>query len=237
MPQSHRTVDRVTQILEEVVYKPGVTLAELARTLDAPKSSIHGFVHGLLANGWLYEVDRGFYLGPAPYGLTLASGHLRAGLVTQADLEALHEKSGLAVFLGVPANEYLIYVAEVGSDPVVGFDARSNIRRTLLGTAGGKALLAARRDTEREAFLRRRSPDDAELVQAFLEELEEIKRTRIATNRRRSGSRFALATTVQDHSGVPVASLTIVGPTEKVEPRREKLAKLLLQCVNTPADR
>jgi len=39
-PQSHRTVDRVTQILEEVVYKPGMTFAELARALSAPKSSV-----------------------------------------------------------------------------------------------------------------------------------------------------------------------------------------------------
>jgi hypothetical protein len=43
-PQNHRTIDRVTQILEEVVYNPGVTFAELARALDAPKSSVHGFI-------------------------------------------------------------------------------------------------------------------------------------------------------------------------------------------------
>ena len=131
MSENHRTVDRVTRILEEVVYNPGMTLAELTRALDAPKSSVHGFVHGLLAKGWLYEANRGFYLGPALYGLTLVSGYLHAGLVSRADLEALNKKSGLAVFLGVPANEYLIYVATVGDDPVAGYDARSNIRRTL----------------------------------------------------------------------------------------------------------
>ena len=32
-PQPHRTVDRVTRILEEVVYKPGMTFAELVRAL------------------------------------------------------------------------------------------------------------------------------------------------------------------------------------------------------------
>src|SRR6266550_8022222 len=94
VPQNHRTVDRVTRILEMVVYRPGMTFAELARTLDAPKSSVHGFISGLLANGWLYEQDRSFYLGPAVYGLTLASGHIRAGLVTHADLATLHEETG-----------------------------------------------------------------------------------------------------------------------------------------------
>src|SRR2546425_5302509 len=106
VPQNHRTVDRVTRILEGVACRPGMTFAELARALDAPKSSVHGFISGLLANGWLYEQDHRFYLGPAVYGLTLASGHIRAGLVTHADLAALHEETGVAVFLGVQAGDH-----------------------------------------------------------------------------------------------------------------------------------
>ena len=183
MPQNHRTVDRVTRILEEVVYNPGLTFAELARALDAPKSSVHGFMSGLLATGWLYEQNRRLYLGPAVYGLTLASGHIRAGLVTHPDLAGLHQETNLAVFLGVQAGDDLIYISEVGTDPVAGFDARSNIRRDPLATAGGKALLAARPDAEREAYLRRRNSQDAELVAGFLEEYEEIRSTRIATER------------------------------------------------------
>ena len=54
-PEVHRTVDRATRILEEVVYRPGMTFAELARALDAPKRSVYGFIRGLLAKGWLYE--------------------------------------------------------------------------------------------------------------------------------------------------------------------------------------
>jgi DNA-binding IclR family transcriptional regulator len=233
MPHNHRTVDRVTRILEEVVYRPGMTFGELARAVDAPKSSVHGFISGLLAQGWLYEADRRFYLGPAVYALTLAGGHIRAGSVTHADLEALHEESGAAVFLGIQAGEHLIYIAEVGSDPVVGFDARSNIRRRLLATAGGKALLAARSDVEREAYLRRRGPEEAELVRGFLEELGEIRATRIATNIRQGGIRFAIATTLANQSGEAVASVTLVGPTGDLQPREQKLRKLLLRHVDS----
>ncbi|MFE5708197.1 helix-turn-helix domain-containing protein, partial [Rhodococcus koreensis] len=120
-PQNHRTIDRVTQILEEVVYHPGLTFAELARVLDAPKSSVHGFIRGLLAAGWLYEDRHRFYLGPAVYGLTLASGHIRPGLISDSDLAALHADTGLAVFLGVQAGDYLINVAEQGSDAITDF--------------------------------------------------------------------------------------------------------------------
>jgi DNA-binding IclR family transcriptional regulator len=232
-PQNHRTVDRVTRILEEVVYNPGMTFAELVRALDAAKSSVHGFIRGLLAKGWLYEVQGRYYLGPAVYGLTLASGHIRASLVTNADLAALYEETGVAVFLGVQAGDHLIYITEAGSDSITGFEARSNIRRPMLATAGGKALLVARSDGERESYLRRRSAEEADLVDQFLEEYAEIKRTRIATNIRRRGTRFAIATVVHDPSGEAVASVTLVGPTAEVQPRVQELAKRLIRHVDS----
>ena len=131
------------------------------------------------------------------------------------------------------AGDHLIYIAEAGSDHVAGFEARSNIRRTLLITAGGKALLAARSEAERESYLRRRSEDEAELVDRFLEEYDAIKRTRIATNVRRNGSRFAIATTVHNPSGDAVASITLVGPTPAVKPRVKQLGELLIRHVDS----
>jgi DNA-binding IclR family transcriptional regulator len=231
VPQNHRTIDRVTRILEEVVYNPGMTFAELVRALDAAKSSVHGFISGLLANGWLYQEQHRFYLGPAVYGLTLASGHIRAGLVTHEDLVALEKETGVAAFLGVQAGDHLIYIAEAGSDHVAGFEARSNIRRTLLITAGGKALLANRPDAERIAYLRRRPADEADLVDKFLEEFDGIRRTRIATNAHRG--RFAIATTVNSPSGEAVASITLVGPAPEVQPRLKRLSQILLRHVDS----
>jgi DNA-binding IclR family transcriptional regulator len=234
-PVNHRTIDRVTRILEEVVYKPGMTFAELVRALDAAKSSVHGFISGLIASGWLYQDEHRFYLGPAVYSLTLASGHIRAGHVSHEDLVALEHETGVAAFLGVPAGDHLIYVAEAGSDHVSGFEARSNIRRTLLVTAGGKALLAERNQVEREAYLRRRGPDEAPLVDQFLEEIDEIRRTRIATNSRRG--RIGIATTVHNHKGEPVASVTLVGPAPQIQPRIAALSRVLLRHVDIWSNR
>ena len=236
-PQNHRTVDRVTQILEEVVYRPGMTFAELVRALGAAKSSVHGFIRGLLAKGWLYEDDHRFYLGPAVYGLTLASGHIRAGSVTHEDLLALHEETGLAVFLGVQAGDHLIYIAEAGSDPVAGFEARSNIRRTLLSTAGGKALLAAKSPAERESYLRRRPQEEGGMVDAFLAELDSISKTSIATNLNPARMRFGLATVVRSRSGDVVATVTLVGPAAEIQPRLTKLSTVLVKHADAWARR
>ncbi len=235
--QTHRTVDRVTTILEEVVYHPGMTFTELVAAVGAAKSSVHNFIRGLLAKGWLYEEQSRFYLGPAVYGLTLASGHIRAGMVTDSDLAKLHEDTGVAVFLGVQAGDHLIYIGGVGSDFVAGFEARSNIRRTLLVTAGGKALLTARPEAERDAYLRRRTASEADLVTRFLQEYEEIKKTRIAHNIGIEGASSAIATTVHNRSGEAVAALTLLGPTTQIQPRIRKLSKLLLQHADALAQR
>jgi len=242
-PKNHRTIDRVTQILEEVVYHPGIGFAELARALDAPKSSVHGFIRGLQAKGWLYETDRRFYLGPAIYGLTLASGHIRAGQVSQSDLDALHKDTGMTVFLGVEAGDHLIYIGESGTDALTGFAARSNIRRKLISTAGGKALLTAKADAERDAYLRRQQSEDGEAVSEFLAEFAEIRKSGVARNFRHHGAQIAFASVVRNQAGESVAAAILVGQTVEVEPRDDKVRKILLKHVaswtrqkNTPRE-
>lgn len=238
-PKHHRTIDRVARILEEVVYNPGMSFVELVRALKAPKSSVHGFLQGLLAKGWIYEEQRRFYLGPAVYGLTIASGHIRAGLVTQADLAALQDKTGpdVAVFVGVRAGDDLIYIAEAGGDNIMGYEARSNIRRTMLATAGGKALLAALPDAERDAFLRRHGSSQPALVRAFLEEYEEIVSSGIASNLTRNGKRLAIATTLHNPTGKALAAITMVGSAATLKPRAKKFSQLLLKHVEAWAHR
>jgi DNA-binding IclR family transcriptional regulator len=233
----HRTIDRVTRILEEVVYHPGITFAELARALDAPKSSVHGFIRGLLARGWLHEDNRGFHLGPAVFSLTLASGHIRAGMVTQADLDALHKESGLSVFVGVPAGDDLMYIGESGADALTGFAARSNIRRELISTAGGKALLAHQPEAVREAYLRRVGGGRNEAVSAFLGEYADILKTRIAKNLRHNGAQTALATVARNQAGDMVAAVVVIGPTEGFSAREAKIRKILLRHVDSWAQR
>lgn len=128
---------------------------------------------------------------------------------------ALHEATGLAVFLGVQAGDHLIYIAEAGIDPVEGFAARTNIRRTLLMTAAGKALLAEQADAVRLSYLRRRAPDEREMVDHFLGEIEEIRKSKIATNQ--INKRFAIAACVRNLAGSAVAAVTLVGPEQKVK--------------------
>jgi DNA-binding IclR family transcriptional regulator len=225
----HQTINRVTRILEEVVYRPGSTYAELTRALGAPKSSVYGFIRGLIAADWLFEQDHRLYVGPAFYGLAIASGHIRAGLVTQAHLETLYREAGMAAFVGVRAGDHLIYIAEAGSNLTTGYGFRSDIRRDLLTTAGGQVLLAELPEVELEAYLRRRAPEERADVDGFLDARPAIRESRIAVNVRQTPSRTGVATVIRDPSGQGVASVTLVGPTSQVLPRLDTLSALLRQ--------
>ncbi len=227
-PQPHRTIDRVTQILEEVIYRPGMTFTELTSALDAPKSSVHGFIQGLLSSGWLYEADRRFYLGPAVYSLTLATGSLRFGLVRHEDMIALREATGLGVLLGVRVGDHLIYVAtEEGPEPLPGFDARANIRRTLLSDAGGWAILATLSDAERHRYLQAHGEAQPERRAAFQDALAQLQdRGAVAVLHPNQGY-GEVAAGFADARGDAIASVALVGAVSEIEGRTEELTSLL----------
>jgi len=229
----HRTVGVVTRILELIAYHPGITLTEITQALDVPKSSIRKFVRGLEATGWLYNDDHHIYLGAATYALTRVMGDTWIGFISQADLEALHADTGFAVFLSVQSGDDLIYIAEASGESDVGFAAaRIQLRWTLVGTAGGKALLASAPAADRDAYLRRHN-EDKEDCRTFLAEYDTIQRSRIATNIRRAGTRYAIATTVRNEQEDVVASVSLVGNTADMQPRLRELSDILHRHVDS----
>lgn len=229
---NHRTIDRVVQILEAVVHRPGTTFGELSRSLDMPKSTLHGFLNGLLANGWVYEQQDGsqyrLFLGPGVYGLILNSGQIRAGMVSNGDLYELQAKIKAEVYLGVQVGDQLIYVAEAGADPIAGFHPRHFIRRELLQSAGGKALLSAHSEPWLTDFLRKRPSTASDVISDFLSEVREIRATRIAKNYTQNRTRYALASPLRDSTGKAIASLTVVGSVEDILPRENDIIAQML---------
>ena len=97
----HRTVDRTVAIMEVASRATsGVTLAELAARLQAPKSSIQELTNGLLATGYLVERDRRFQLGPGAFVLSLHTAGLPLRQVKHEELERAQERVGTTLFVG-----------------------------------------------------------------------------------------------------------------------------------------
>jgi DNA-binding IclR family transcriptional regulator len=228
VPQNHRTIDRVSDILEHVSGNPGMTFSELARKVGGAKSSLHGFISGLLARGWLYQSEGRFYMGPAMYSLTMANGHEATRFLNNDDLRELHEHCCLPVYLGVQAGEALIYISVAGRDPIMSYESRTNIRRTMLNTAGGKVLLAFEDTNRRDKFLAQRPAEERDLVEAFLSQYYAIIENGYAVNYRSNVDRYAIASCLRGSDGRPVASVTLVGKSAELRPREEELTRTLL---------
>jgi len=211
----HRTVDRVIAIMEEAArVTGGVTLAELADRLAAPKSSIQELTNGLLATGYLVERDRRFMLGPGPFVLSIRAAGLSLRQVDHDQLEQASERLGHSLFVGARLGDDHVFVDQAGHDVLMDFVAATRPRRPLLITATGKILLAFAPTAERNDFLVRMEREQPEHVEAFLDELPEIRARALAYN---SGvtvpGRFAVATPLIDPDGSLLAAIClVVGP-------------------------
>ncbi|GAA4865114.1 IclR family transcriptional regulator [Saccharopolyspora rosea] len=220
--KQHRTVSRVTTILETVAADPhGVRLNVLAGVLDAPKTSMHGLVKGLVATGYLHEQDGAYHLGPA-VGALLAP---TAGPLVEAarpTLRRLRAEFDETVMLAALVGDSVVYLDTVESTQVIRYSAPLRRRRPLYPTSSGKCLLAHLDPQQRDAHLREHFTDPAER-ERVQRELADVVADEVAYNR---------GETVPDVSAVSSAVLAprtpaavaVAGPTSRVADRLDAMA-------------
>lgn len=224
---THRTVERIAAILGHVARtREGATLTEIARALDAPVSSVQGFVNGLVSTGYLDERDRRYQLGPAPYLLNVLAGRRGAPQVSHDDLAALSAESRLSTMLAIGVGGDVYYVDHVATAPHFAWLAENHVRRSLLHTSSGWVLLADYEERDLWGYLRSLPEEDAGIIEGFLATLPAIRETGICASPKASteGDGVAVAVT---HEGRTVGAVAVVGTADEIDARREDLAELL----------
>ena len=138
---------RTLQILEAFADagKP-MSLGELARGIDAPRSSCLALLTTLNERGYLYRVgaQQGYY--PTRRWLDLARAVSECDPVAlhiHAALERLRDASGETAIDAVLANGRSVYVDVVESQELVRYTARPGDSKPLHLSASGRAQLAA----------------------------------------------------------------------------------------------
>lgn len=223
----HRTVDRVAALLDAAARsREGLTLTELARTIESPTSSAQGLVNGLVATGFLIEDGRRYRLGAAPYLLVLISGRPVVSTVRHEHLVALHEASGLTAVTAVAVGSDAYYIDHSGADHRFAYLAENRVRRPLLRTSSGWVLLAHLDRRDLWAHLQSAGPEDAQRVEDFLAEMPRILETGMCATPRSSDTGDGVACAVREDGRV-VAAVALVGTHEDIDPRRAELAELL----------
>lgn len=239
---SPQSVTRVIHILEALCASPTpVSLADLSRALDTPKSSMAALLRGLAVAGFVVASEGTYRLGAGAFGLGSALLEARRQVesseLVREGMRRLAEQSGETILFAVrdADGETMTYVDIIESKKAVRFAVSRGDRRPLYCTSGGRALLAA---------------DSEDSVRRYLKQLKPNPLTaHTETNKRRLGEAIALArktgvaqtvdqtsdgvvgtaSVLRDATGTTVGALIVAAPSSRLQEGGAELARLTLE--------
>jgi DNA-binding IclR family transcriptional regulator len=136
-------IDRVASLLQVFDGRPGLTLAEISRQADLPRSSTHRILQRLVELGWVEREGYQYSLGIRMF--ELGSQVVRRDRVHQASLpfmHALHRSTGLTVHLSTLVASDVLHLERIGDWPEKGDSWYLGARQPAVHSAAGRALLA-----------------------------------------------------------------------------------------------
>ncbi|MET8468923.1 IclR family transcriptional regulator C-terminal domain-containing protein [Streptomyces sp. NPDC006422] len=233
--KAHRTVSRVTDILEIVAQRDGARMHELSTALDAPKSSVFGLVKGLVSTGYLVEEHGVYTLGPALANL-LSQPSLDVAGAAQPSLDALRDRFQETAMLGVAVGDSVVYLASAESQQLIRYSAPIRVRRPLYPPSAGKVILAYRTAAQREAYLRAALPDD-DARGAALDELAAVRAEGVAFNRGETLPDVSAAARPIVVQGAVRGVISVAGPTQRIADHLPAIADALTGAASAAAAR
>ena len=137
-------VERMTLILDSFDgRRDRLTLEDVARRTELPRSTTHRIVDQLVRLRWLQRTSAGYALGQRPLGFTdQAGGYAELREVAAPLLHELLMKTGLVVHLGILDGSEVYYLDKVGGRFAGRVPSRVGGRVPAHSTALGKAMLA-----------------------------------------------------------------------------------------------
>lgn len=240
MSLAPQSVTRVVRILEALCARPEpASLADLARELDTPKSSLAALLRGLGDEGFVVPVDGGWRLGAGAFGLGSALLEARRRLqssdLIRDGMRRLAERTGETVVLGVrdPGGETMTYVDSIEGRNPVRFTVSVGDRRPLYSTAGGRALLAALPEPALDGYFAALRP--ARITPAT-ETNKDALRAAVALARREGVAQTVdqagegvtgTAAPIRDAAEELVGALIVAAPSGRWQDRRADLAQMV----------
>lgn len=223
------SADRVLRILQSFApHERDVSLGDIARRVELPKSSVHRLLVTLIAHGFVERDDstRRYKLGIKLFELGSAAIHER-GLygAAQPALEELARITGETCHLAVLSGTEAVYVYKVDRPSSIMMSSRVGGRAPVHATSIGK-VLTAWGSPEVIAQVRKTpmKPSTRHTItsfRAFAEELQKVRANGYALDLEEFevGLR-CIAAPVRDQSDRVIAALGIAGPLSRLEDGR-----------------
>lgn len=240
------TLERGLSILRFFKSSPEASIPEVAGSIGLSRSTTYRIAERLRELGFL-EVNSStgrWRLGREAVQLGVVA--LQSTDVMQVApelLRALLQMSGEAVNLAVfDADSMVLLYREQGPQSVT-ISSRLGSHRPLHASSLGKAFLAAMSDAERRVLLSRlalkRHTDHTIVSPLALErEIAEIRSRGYAVDRAEFEATLACAAAaVFDHRGLPIASISVSGPSERVLPQIDRIGVMVANTARAVSER
>ena len=235
---SPQSVTRVIRILEALCASDApVSLADLSRMLDTPKSSLAALLRGLAEEDFVTGADGVWRLGPGAYGLGSALIEARRRLnspdLVRAGMRRLAELSSETVLFAVADadGQSMTYVDAIESRNAIRFAVKAGDRRQLYATAGGRVLLAGLPADRLSAYLQGLRPDKLAPAtetnkQRLAKSIAATQSSGIAQTVDQAGDGVTgTAAPVRDADGTVIGALVAAAPSSRSHDRLAELAR------------
>lgn len=236
---SPRALMRILGIFEGIAQSgKGMTLAELATLLAAPKSSLLLLLRPLVANDYLIHDAGAYKLGTNIFQLASAvlSGRDLSKLI-RPFLEKLVAATGETVYLAAIDKEARVatYVQGIDSPQAVRYSVAAGSVRPLYTSAAGKLLLAFQDPAWRDNYIK--TTKLKPLTPATTVDRNELKAELAAI--RKSGVAISIGEAVEDAAGIAAPlfnsdgsvthALLIAAPAERFKRALPALRQAILE--------
>ncbi len=223
-----QVIERMMRLLDVLsYYHDPVSLKQLALETDLHPSTAHRILAAMAASGVVERADPGTYR----LGIRLLElGNMVKARINIRDsalppMQALHQRIGESVNLGVRQGDEIVYVERTSS-------GRSSIRVVhLVGaraplhvTAAGKLYLAdgdsdELRDYARRTGLPARTSHSITTLAALEKEIDRVRRHGVAyDNEEIEHGLRCIAAPIRDDTGTLVAGLSVSAPSDRYNP-------------------
>lgn len=229
---------RVTQMLELVAHAgaQGITLTELSRAMESPRTSLIGLLDSLIHEDYVVRQERGYRLGWSAFRLATAiTRSFQLPEIMRPELQRLAADTGETVLLATfgDAQRSIVYLDKCESHQSLRFSVEIGTHRPLYCSSGGRAMLAHMPEAWQQQYLRstkleRLTPRTIVDPKQIREKLASIRAIGYATTEEETAvGVFGVGAAILDKAGRPVAALAIAAPSARGADKAVELGEAL----------
>jgi IclR family transcriptional regulator, acetate operon repressor len=236
--QGIQVIARMAGLLRALQDHPeGLSLGQLARAIDLPRSTVQRIVDALDNEGFVMaaSASHGVRLGPALLALA-AKTRFHIAEVARETLQQLAKECGETVDLSIPDQDKVVFIDQVTGNQRLTAVSAVGLAFPLHASANGKAVLASM-SAQELAQVRSRiklkplTPNTVISWEQLDKEIAAVRETGLAFDLEETSQGIcAVATFLRDPSG-EVAAISIPTPAHRFAERREQLSASLLKHV------